>query len=246
MKTLFLAWQDKAGTRAWFPIGRLDADVNQPKYTFRYVRGADRAWREVKFRPLLDFPKVDRVYESRWLFPLFTGRAFNRTRPDFADYVYRLGLPNEADPIQILERNGGRRVTDAYEVFPKLIRDDIGRFKCRFLVHGSRHVNTAAQKRIESLRPRDPLHISLERTNPVTTLAVQLQTKDYHMIGWAPRYLIADLAAELSSTSYPYSASVVRVNLPPAPISQRVLVEIQGRWDKHWPMESDDFKPLCD
>ena len=29
-KTLFLAWQDKVRSHQWFPIGRLDADVELP------------------------------------------------------------------------------------------------------------------------------------------------------------------------------------------------------------------------
>ena len=28
-RTLFLAWQDKAQSRRWFPIGRLDADIER-------------------------------------------------------------------------------------------------------------------------------------------------------------------------------------------------------------------------
>jgi len=34
-KTLFLAWQDKRLTRAWFPIGRLDAPADRRLYRFR-------------------------------------------------------------------------------------------------------------------------------------------------------------------------------------------------------------------
>ena len=244
MRTLFLAWQDKHGTKAWFPIGRLDADVTQRLYRFRYVHGAVRAKQEVRFRPLLEFPEMEKAYESRWLFPMFTSRAFNKARPDFADYVDRLELSSNADPIQILTANGGRRVTDAYEVFPKLDADEDGHFKCRFLVHGSRYVNAAAQARIKSLKIGEPLQVSLELNNPATVLAVQLQTHDYHLIGWAPRYLIADLSAELPANSNRYSASVVRINLPPAPISQRILVELQGQWKEHRPMQGKDFEPL--
>ena len=43
MNTLFLAWQDTGSSRAWFPIGRLDADLPHSRYTFGYTRGAERA-----------------------------------------------------------------------------------------------------------------------------------------------------------------------------------------------------------
>ena len=42
-RTLYLAWQDKAQSRRWFPIGRLDADVERPRYRFRYIGGAEQA-----------------------------------------------------------------------------------------------------------------------------------------------------------------------------------------------------------
>ncbi len=42
-KTLFLAWQDKGRSRRWFPVGRLDADVEHSRYRFRYTGGAEEA-----------------------------------------------------------------------------------------------------------------------------------------------------------------------------------------------------------
>ena len=42
-RTLFLAWQDSENTRLWFPVACLDADVEEPRYRFRYIRGAERA-----------------------------------------------------------------------------------------------------------------------------------------------------------------------------------------------------------
>ena len=41
-----------------------------------------------------------------------------------------------------------------------------------------------------------------------------------------------------------YTAKVVRVNPMPAPSSQRVLIEMRGRWKKHEPMSGKDFQPL--
>ena len=80
-------------------------------------------------------------------------------------------------------------------------------------------------------------------TNPVTGLAVQIQTKEYHMIGWAPRYLVHDLAKAMAEVPE-YSAYVVRLNPLPPPSKQRVLIEMQGRWGDHQPMSDDDFQPL--
>ena len=70
-KTLFFAWQDNEPGQAWFPVGRLDADVERPLYRFRYIGGATRAQEEAGFPLLIEFPKLDESYESSQLFPLF-------------------------------------------------------------------------------------------------------------------------------------------------------------------------------
>jgi hypothetical protein len=167
-------------------------------------------------------------------------------RPDFAQYLEQLGLqPNEQDPIEILSASGGTRVTDAFEVFPKLERRRDGSFQCRFFLHGSSHVNAAAQDRLQRLQPGDPLNIALEVTNPATRLAVQVQTEDYFMIGWAPRYLIRDLAQAMAESLSVYKAEVVRLNPLPAPSRQRLLVKFRGQWpEAHEPMSTDEFMPL--
>ena len=244
MKTLFLAWQDSEPSKAWFPVGQLDADVKHSLYRFRYIGGAKRAQEKAGFPLLFEFPSLEEEYQSSELFPLFQNRVMNRKRPDFADYLESLDLSGKVDPIEILSVNGGQRVTDAYEVFPKIEKDDTGQFTCRFFLHGLRRVNQAAQDRINRLVPGEKLHLTLELTNPATGLAVQIQTEDYHMIGWAPRYLVTDLSAEMTETPE-YSANVVRVNPPSAPSMQSVLIEMQGRWEHHEPMSSANFTPLA-
>ena len=243
--TLFLAWQDqRKESRSWFPVGRLDVDGGgSPLYRFRYIGGAKRAEREAGFPLLTEFPQLDRDYWSSDLFPLFQNRIMNRARPDFADYLLGLDLSEGADPVEILSVSGGSRVTDAYEVFPKLVKHEDGSFTCRFFLHGWRHVNQSAQERLDRLTKWDDLYVTLELTNPATGLAVQLQTTDYHMIGWTPRYLVTDLVAAMAESPQ-YAARVVRVNPLPAPSKQRVLIEMNGRWDKHEPMTSADFDPL--
>jgi hypothetical protein len=245
-KTLFLAWQDKEKTRRWFPVGRLDANRALSRYQFRYVHGAEEANSEMGFAPLDDFPDFYQVYESSELFPLFQNRVLGESRKDFADYLKWLDLePKSADPVEILAVNGGYRATDSFEVFPKIDRQRDGSFVCRFFLHGSRHVNSFAQKRIEELRAGERLSVALELTNPATAFAVQIQTLDYHMIGWSPRYLVADLAHALASAPGSYEAAVIRINPAPAPSKQRLLIEFRGRWPANYqPMSGPEFEPL--
>ena len=201
------------------------------------------------------FPRLDRVsticmkaYRSPELFPVFQEpgrkRVMNRSRPDFAAYLRNLNLPDGADPIEILAVNGGSRVTDAYEVFPKLVKQEDGSFTCRFFLHGWRHVSQAAQHRRAELTQGEKLYMTLELANPATGLAVQIQTTDYHMIGWTPRYLAHDLAKGMNHASTTYEAKVVRTNPQSASSEQHVLIEMTGNWGQHEPMIGDDFEPL--
>ena len=105
--------------------------------------------------------------------------------------------------------------------------------------------NPQAQRRIDRLNRGDPLYVTLELTNPATGLAVQIQTRDYPMIGWAPHYLVHDLTRAMVDVPN-YSARVVRLNPLPPPSRQRVLIEMQGRWGDHQPMSDEDFQPLVD
>lgn len=244
-KTLFLAWQDKKeASRQWFPVGRLDVDVEHSRYRFRYISGAERAEKEAGFPPLIDFPQLNRDYQSSELFPLFRNRVIAPGRADRLDYLRYLDLTENADPVEILSVSGGSRMTDAYEVFPKIEKDVTGSFTCRFFLHGWRYVNEPARDRIARLKPEEELYVTLELTNPATKLAVQIQTTDYYMIGWAPRYLVDDLTKAMAETPDGYKAKVVRINPQPAPSKQRVLIEMSGCWDKHEPMTGEDFKPL--
>ena len=168
----------------------------------------------------------------------------NRGRPDLKHYLRNLDLARGADPFEILATSGGYRATDAYEVFPKLVKSSDGSFRCRFFLHGWRHVNPGAQERLKILTPQEQLYVTLELTNPNTRLAVQIQTTDYHMIGWAPRYLVRDLAQAMTEQSRNYAAHVVRVNPQPAPSKQRVLIEMRGKWDGYEPMEGGDYRPM--
>ena len=242
-KTLFLAWQDKKW-RQWFPVGRLDADVSMPFYRFRYIVGAQRAQKEAKFPLLLEFPEEHGDYKSSELFALFKNRIIAPGRPDRTDYLQNLDLKEDANPIEILSASGGRRATDFYEVFPKIVKRSDGSFICRFFLHGWRHVSSHAKERIESLQQGEKLYVKLDSTNPVVDLAVQIQTQDDQVIGWAPRYLVDDLV-KATKDSPIYPAYVVRVNPEPAPSRQRVLIEMSGCWVKHEPMNGDDFIPLA-
>ena len=244
MKTLYLAWQ--APSRAWFPIGQLDAEVEKPHYAFRYTRGALRAQTEAGLSPLPAFPDLNLRYESSELFPVFTNRLLGRHRKDFAEYVRSLGMdPANPDPIAILGVTGGERQTDSLEVFPKLETNLQHQFSCRFFLHGLRHMTPEAQARALALEAGESLQVSIELNNPTHQLAIQLQTREYHFIGWSPRYLAEDLVQAANTNHAAIDAKVVRINEADVPLNRRILVELTGSLPPTYrPMSGNDFITL--
>ena len=148
--------------------------------------------------------------------------------------------------MEILSINGGKRVTDAYQVFPKLEKRGDDSFTCRFFLHGWRYVDESAQNRIDSLNVGEVLKIQLEPDNPVDTRALKILTGDGFKIGYAPRYLNTDLShvVELQRVK---RLSVIKTNKNLlVPFSQRVLIEMKGSFADHMPMKSEEFDPLVE
>jgi hypothetical protein len=249
MKTLFVAWKDTQRAGGWFPVGRLDADVAGERYEFRYVEGALEAAKQRGFEPFDSFPDFRKEYVSIELFPFFANRVQNQNRPSFREYLHRLdldkGQETPFDPIEALAVSEGRRATDSLEIFPKVERTEGEPFTIKFFLHGWRYLNPASSARILELQPGDDLSVAMEVNNKATQWAIQLQTRDRMLIGYAPRYLCHDLFEVIGRCSVPVSAQVSRVNRPPAPPSQRVLVLFEGCWPEGYhPMSGPAFKVL--
>lgn len=243
MRTLFLAWQAPAG-RAWFPVGRLDADTALSRYRFSYTCGALAAQRE-GFHAVVSFPNLEESYESSELFPMFKNRVLGQQRRDFPTYLASLAL-DRPDPIEILAVTGGERKTDSFEVFPKIEKQADDSFTCRFFLHGLRHMSDSAQERAVLLKPGEMLGVSLELNNPKYGLAIQLTSKDYEFIGWTPRFIVGDLLKAINKNPR-LSASVVQVNSESVPLNRRVLVEMRGFLPSGIePMADGDFLPIVE
>jgi len=244
MKTLYLAWQAPT-SRAWFPIGRLDADPPHNDFRFRYTGGALNAEKGEGFQPLYSFPKFNDDYRASELFPLFENRVLGQNRREYPDFLDWLGLnAQDADPLDILAVSGGERATDNLEVFPRIEKSADNSFKVRFFAHGLRHLSVHSQTRAATLKAGDNLRVMVELNNPATRLAISLLSDDYYMIGWTPRYLVPDFLECIVSTPL-REASIVKVNPSPAPAHRRLLLELSGKMPpEHEPMSTPDFRPL--
>jgi len=239
MPVLFVAWQDQR-TNKYFPVGRLlrFANGDAPRYEFCYLRDAEKA-RQSGFTPFPAFPRFDEVYHSNDLFPLFENRLMPRSRPDFKTFIERLGLdPDKVDDFEILARSGGRRSTDSIELYPLPDVDRDGCYVTYFLVHGIQYLPANSIERILRLENDERLRLQWDMDNEADPLALSLRTEDRIVVGYLPRYLLGDAWQLLSGCEYRPTIRVVQVNLPPAPIQQRVLCRMEACWP-------ENFRPYC-
>jgi hypothetical protein len=112
MNTLFVAWQ-QPDSREWIPVAKLER--KNERYFFSYTRGVHRAKGFLAFNRM---DRLDAVYESSSIFPLFANRLISKSRPEFHDYLRWLGLKSAAeDTLSMLALTGGIRGTDSIELF---------------------------------------------------------------------------------------------------------------------------------
>ncbi len=253
MDTLFLAWRFTRSDSLleqsfvpWFPIGRLERR-SEGWFRFAYTRGVVAARVQTDFRSLEAFPRINEMYESAELFPLFRNRLINPKRDDYAEYIRRLALSlEEADAFSILAITGGGRQTDNLEVFPKIQASRDGSFSCRFFLQEWWNVSRLSQERLNLLQPGEPLEVSMNSNAPAMGAAIELKTTDNcSTVGWVPRYLTQEMLHEISGGSSNMRARVVQLNQPPFPRTQRVLIDLNGAFHPGYkPMSSDEFRCL--
>lgn len=242
MITLFLAWQDQAISRRWFVVGRLDQTVGGG-YSFRYLNQAQEA-RDSGLELIPDFPLIDTVYHSDQLFPLFANRLLPKSRPDYGEFLQRIGVEEaDSDPLTILSRTEGIRMTDGFEVFPKPERDSLGRYHVVFFARGVRHLETA-EDCIQRLQPGDRLRVVCDDGSDYDCNAL-LISRDGTQVGWVPRYFCKDVRRLLEDTGGDVVLEAMRVNLPPAPVQQRLLCALSAPWPTAWiPFSDEEFQPI--
>lgn len=242
-RTLFLAWQDP-NSRSWFPIGRLQFDGEQ--YKFVYTHGVRDAQRKSGFAPLHSFPELTREYTSVELFPLFANRLMRPSRPDYKNYAEWLNIPqHQDDPIAILSRSGGRKATDNLEIFPCPEPDVNGLYHIHFFAHGLRHLPGCSVDAIEQLPRNTQLYLAHEFQNPYDSKALLLCTRDHHIVGYCPRYLVQDALSIIKRKPELVHVQVERVNPAPTPLQFRLLCNMTAEWPREFqPFSGQEYQPV--
>jgi hypothetical protein len=245
-QALFVSWQSQEN-RAIYPIARLLHLEQMPHYEFTYVRGVVDAEKH-GFTPFRELPDTRQVYWFDELPPLFTNRLMPRSRPDFREHIARLGLGHDVDllaPELILARSEGRKVTDHLEITASPEFDQATKTWVYFgFARGVRHVE-GAEAAVREVRVGDSLRIERDLTNAWDARALFVLRSDAACLGFVPHILVEDLGG-LMERGVAVRAEVARVNLPPAPIHQRLLVKFSAAHRAGFaPMSTTRFEPLA-
>lgn len=224
-QTLLIAWQNPE-TRAYVLLGRA-TEHGDGTYTFRYFPGVEK---NPNYRAIPGFRDVSRTYESTVLFPFFSGRLMSPRRPDRNEWLYKLGLPADAAPFEILARSFGKRVADTYEMFAEPEVDSATGSR-RFLVpvHGLKYQSEASRTLVDSgrLRERASLRVVAETDNPVDPRAQAVYSETGEQLGYVPAPVLdyVDLLGQPGG----YTASVAAVNPSSDGLHLRVLMHLEWR-----------------
>lgn len=193
--------------------------------------------------------KLDLVYESEELFPLFANRLLAQSRPEYESYLRWSGFDplTLPDPIAVLGVTEGLRQTDAVEVFPCRAPDAEGCYANKFFLHGLAFLPPAAVERIDRLQPADRLQLMLDIQNQYDRRAVAVRTDDERtLIGYVPRYLAHEVWQLVQQCDVDFiEVSVDRVNHD-APLQNRVLCRMRACWPAGFlPCSGEDFGPIA-
>lgn len=220
-----IAWRNRV-QRTIHDVAVLDVRPDHSAYRFQYLDGAGSVR---GFRPFIGFPDLDRVYESRRLWPFFDLRVMDRKRRDYARYVNWLGLPPDADRLDILSRSGGEQKSDSVSLVeaPQIAVD--GATEATFLVRGAGYAvrSYGSEPKAIGLRQGDQLTVVNDETNEINPNALLL-TVAGEPIGWIPDLLI-EYGREVVFSGG--TATVLQNNGPDAPWHMRFLVRLAGRVD---------------
>lgn len=242
MNTLFVAWQ-QPDSGEWIPVARLERADNI--YRFSYTQGV---FRSRGFQPFNGMNKLDAVYESTVLFPLFSNRLINKSRPEFKEYLRWLGLPNMVDePMAILALTGGIRGTDSIELFqPPGVTDD-GRYNLEFFARSLSHLPKETIDLIGALKPGARLFLMRDGQNTFDPFALALRTESPSFFaGYCPKYYGKDLGTLLTDQNNALEVRVKCVNLD-APLNMRLLCSVTAKLPIEFsPLGNEqDFKPVA-
>jgi hypothetical protein len=228
MTRFLVTWRNGA-LRRTYPVGVLVA--TEMVCDFSYLEAAATT---PDFRAFVNFPELDRPYNSTQLFPFFSQRVMDRRRPDHAGYVRALGLPADATDLELLGRANGQRKGDTVQVILEPTVGVAGEVDHSFLVSGVRHAPGESGPALAQVREGDRLLLLPEPENPSNVEAILVSVEGGQPLGWIPDALLP-LAHEAMACGY--ELTVLRLNGEDWPSHLRLVVRLTAS-------VSADFEPF--
>lgn len=181
---LYLIWKCASNTRQYI-VGQL---TKNGQYEFQYCEEIEEALK-VGFTPLVSFEKLDVVYKSEKLFPVFASRLPDRKRKDINKILKKYGL-EEYDSYQLLKKSGAKLPIDNLQFIDPILNYE-NSFEKLFYVAGARHYlgcgGNQCGNAIQVTRG-DEVFLKHEAENPHDENAIRVVNEQQELLGYVPRY----------------------------------------------------------
>ena len=234
---LFLSWKTPNQQRV--PIGQLE--YKNGYYLFQYTKGALKD----NFRPFDGMKYVDRVYESKELFPFFKNRLLQKSRPEYQDYLRWLNIKEkEIHPMEELRITGGIRATDSFELYPMLTKKK--EYVVKFFSRGIRHLAKSYNQRVEGLEENRKLFLMKDIQNELDDYALVLRTDNpIELVGYCPSFYNKDFNSLIQKNGATNIFLKVIKNNTDAPSQLKLLCEFRTLWSESFtPFDDEDFQTI--
>ena len=110
MNSLYIIWNNPK-TKKSYKIGLLSRNNNY--YSFSYGYQINEAIKE-GFVPFICFDDINKTYNSKKMFPMFSSRLPSKRRKDIRSILDKYGL-QEYDEFLLLQKSGGKLPIDNLE-----------------------------------------------------------------------------------------------------------------------------------
>ena len=181
---LYLIWKCVSDRRQYI-VGQL---TKNGQYEFQYC-GEIKEAIEVGFTPLVSFEKLDVVYKSEKLFPVFSSRLPDRKRKDISKILKKYGL-EEYDSYQLLKKSGAKLPIDNLQFIDPILNYESA-FEKSFYIAGARHYlgcDGNSCKDAISIEKGDKVFLVHDSMNLHDQNAIRVINEQQKLLGYVPRY----------------------------------------------------------
>lgn len=230
-RTLFLVWREPE-SRAQYKIAQLSYDGFSHRFRYDHEGlqlALSHGFSLAQFPLAKAFPDIHKEYESVDLFPAFAHRLPHPNRPDYQEVLSRFQLRPDAHPFEILRKTRGRLATDqlSLEEAPTPSSNGV-RIECYVAGWRFHRGDLLLDELIHNMSVR----LQRDKSNPYDPNAVEVLADSGEKLGYIPAFH-SEIVARSLSTGRTVRASIIELNPPPAPSSERAKIEIliTGRRD---------------